>query len=79
MSMDLRDFYDRRRWNRICDRWLIFTLALLYIPAVGLYAPTPAEWVMWVITPVPALAMATAICYVVFLCIRDVLNWLKGY
>ena len=77
--MDLRNWYDRNRWNRICDRWLIFVLAMLYIPAVGVCAPTINEWVLWVIMPVPMLGVTAIFSLVIWQCAKGLINWLKGY
>lgn len=68
-----------RRWNRICDRWLVVVLIPLFVAAIH------NEIGFWQGTLVVIITMACggiAGAFVVGKIIEyheDVLDWLKGY
>lgn len=78
--MDLRYWYDRERWNRICDRWLILVLALLYPFVLGLYVDSVAAiFVYGVLAPLAVVTLVGIALMVLYHVVKDLVGWLQGY
>lgn len=77
--LDLRNPYERDRWDRICNRWLTLTLVILWFVAVWHLTPGGPDFANYFLTYAFIAPLVAFIGWFVILWLCALVDWLKGY